>query len=242
MEKLTPIQLEQLIENCVTKANKEILSERQFIASFKTKWNSKKTKEERFKCLDELFLTRKKLINEGKSVKSIDENWMTDLFSRGLGGFKETFKEWISGKIVGMVLGLFNVNDPYLKRALVIGMANLNWSEDWTKFLSPVKNCKYLSDKVVDSILEYYLAKKVSNMFPGGGVFVDSMRNAITGALGNQETIQKIENIVEVPFCKLLQKVFGGGMIQNAVSSMTGQQPTQQTAIPQQSGLKPAIG
>lgn len=221
MEKLTPIQLEEIIENSVMKANKQIIAEQKLFTSFKNKWNKCKTKSDRFKCLDELFLIRKKLINEGKSVKSIDENWLTDLFSGGLGGFKSTFKEWISRKIVGSVLSLFKINDPYFKQALVIGLANVNWSEDWSKFLSPVKNCRFLSDLIIDSIAEYYIDKKAKQMF-GGGVLMDSMRNAVVDSFRNKETIQKIQDIVEKPFCDFIQKMFGGGMVKNAISSMAG--------------------
>ncbi len=221
MKKLTSIQLEEIIENSVVKANKQIVAEQKLFTSFKTKWNKSKTKSDRFKCLDELFLVRKKLINEGKSVKSIDENWLTDLFSGGLGGFKSTFKEWISRKVIGGVMSLFGTNDPYLKQALAIGLSNINWSQDWSKFLSPVKNCKFLSDLIVDSIAEYYVDKKAKQMF-GGGVLMDTMRNAIVDSFTDQATVQKLQDIVEKPFCNFIQKMFGGGMMKNAITSMAG--------------------
>lgn len=225
MKTLTPIQLESLIEKSVSKASQDIEFNKNLVSEFTKTWDKSKTKKERFKCLDELFITRKKLISEGKDVTLMDESWLSDLFTGGLGGFKSTFKEWISRKIIGMISHLWpgGINTE-IKQALAIGLSNANWSQDWNKFLSPVKNCKFLSDLVVDSLIEYYLDKKVRQTFTGGGVFVDSIRNAVVDGLRNQETVQKIENFIEVPFCNFITKVFGGNTIKNAVNSMTGSQ------------------
>jgi hypothetical protein len=235
MKELTHIQIEQLIENSVIKASQDISHSKNLALSFKKKWNNCKSKQDRFKCLDELFITRKKLISEGKNIQLIDEGWLSDLFSNGMGGFKSTFKEWISRKVISAVMSMLGVNDPRLKQALAIGLANVNWSQDWPKFLTPVKNCKYLSDLVVDSIAEYYVDLKAREMFVGGGVFVDSMRNALVDSFKNKETIQKIQDIVEIPFCKFMTKIFGGDTVKNVVNNMMGGQEQSTGGQPQTS-------
>lgn len=214
MEKLTDFQVENLIESMIQKNKKT--KEKQLTEFYIKKWNNCKTKKDRFEFFNEFFSRRKKLINEGYDV-SLDEGILSSLFSGGLGGLKSTFKEWIVKKILG---GL-GIQDEGLKAKIAMGFANLNWTQDWTKFLSPIKNCSYFADVVADSIMEYYASKLTSKVF-GTGVFGDTLRNAISDSLTDEKHVQAIQDAISGVLCSVLQKIFGGGSIMDTVKSAMG--------------------
>ena len=219
MEKLTDFQIENLIESMVQKNKKtKRIKLKEFYIK---KWNNCSTKRERHEFFNEFFLRRKKLINEGLDVR-MDEGVLGDLFSGGLGGFKSTFKEWLTKKIVNGIASMFGSSvDPLLINAISIGLANLDWTKDWTKLVSPIKNCEYISDVLVDSVLEYYVDKKVDQMF-GDSVLGDSLRNAVMDALSDETHVQSIQNALSGMFCKVIRNLFGGesGGIMSKVGDM----------------------
>ena len=228
MEKLTDFQIENLIESMVQKNKKT--KRTQLKEYYIKKWNNCTTKRERHQFFNEFFTRRKKLINEGQDVR-MDEGILGDLFSGGLGGFKSTFKEWLSKKIVNGIASMFGASaDPLLINAISIGLANLDWTKDWTKLVSPIKNCEYISDVLVDSVLEYYVDKKVDQMF-GDSVLGDSLRNAVMDALSDETHVQSIQNALSGMFCKVIRNIFGGegaGIMDKVGSMMKGgvKQPT----------------
>lgn len=205
MKKLTELQIENLIETIVRKnKNNEFEHLRK---TYIRKWNLCENKQERFKFFDELFLHRKKMIKEGYSQSSIDEGWITDLFKGGTKGFVSTAKEWFVRKVVGFL----GVKDPGLQNAIAIGLANLDWTEDWTKLMSPIKNCNYFADVIVDSVIEYYIDKKMDE-WVGSGTLGSALRNAISDALTDETHVQKIQDAITGVLCSALQKAFGGGL------------------------------
>lgn len=212
MEKLTDFQIENLIETTI-KNNKKIKNSK-LIEFYKNKWDSCKTKREKHEFLNEFFSKRKKMINEGYDVSMLDENFLSSLFTGGLGGFKSTFKEWLAGKLVSAL----GVEDPELKKAISISIANLSWTKDWTKLLSPIKNCEYFASQIIHDVMEYYIAKKADTWF-GGGVFASSLRNAVVDSLNSEEHIKSLENSISGIVCNAIRKVFGGGNIMSAVKS-----------------------
>jgi len=220
MKKLTDFQIENLIESTV---QNDRLSKRKKIKEYHIKkWNSCKTKKERFEFFNEFYQRRNVLINEGYGY-DMDEGIVSDLFSSGLGGLKSSFKEWISKKIVGGIASMFGAQaDPDLLNAISIGLANLNWTQDWPKLVSPVKNCEYISDVLVDSVLEYYVDKKVDTMF-GQSILGDSLRNAVMDALNDEQHVQSIQNALTGIICKALRAMFGGeGTLMDKVGAMMG--------------------
>lgn len=229
MKKLTDFQIENLIESTIEKNQK--LKRIKLKENYSKKWYSCRTKKERYQFFNEFFIRRKKLVLEGYDT-SMDEGILSDLFSSGLGGFKSTFKEWLSSKIVNGIASMFGSSvDKDLLNAISIGLANLDWSKDWTKLVSPVKNCNYIADVLIDSVLEYYIDKKVDNMF-GDSILGDSLRNAVMDALNDEQHVQSIQNALSGMFCKVLTNLFGGqGSIIDKVSSVLGgsKQPTPAT-------------
>lgn len=208
MEKLTDFQIENLIESMIQKNKK---TNRNKLKEYYTKkWYSCKTKKERFNFLDEFFIRKNKMINEGYDV-SLDENVLVDLFKSGIGGGVNTFKEWFASKVVNGVARLFGSEvDRDLLNAISIGLANLDWTQDLGKLLSPVKNCKFISDLLIDSVLEYYIDKKIDKTF-GDTVIGDTLRNAVVDALNDEKHVQAIQNVFNDMFCKVLTSMFGGG-------------------------------
>ena len=218
MKKLTDYQIENLIETVIQTSKDKKINDLNIY--YTDKWNNTKTKIERLEFFNEFFKNRKTLLNEGYSNDEINEGLLGDLFSKGLGGFKSTFKEWISDKIISGLTSMFGIKiDPELLNAFKIGIANLNWSQDWAKLLSPVKNCNYFANVILDSVIEYYINKKIIKMF-GDTVLSNSIRNALSDALTDEKYIQTIQNALSGVLCTALQKLFGSGSIKNAVSSM----------------------
>lgn len=229
MKKLTDFQVENLIEETII--NKTNLVSENFNKSFVKKWNKTKNKDERFKVLDEHFLTRKKLLSEGYNVELIDEGILGDILKGGAGGFISTFKEWLTNKL----LGALGIQDPLLKKSIAIGIANLSWRRDFTKLLSPIKNCRYFSNVILDSIIEVYLNKKITDFIGTGGALQDSIRNAVLDALNSEKHLQSLEDSVGNVICSALEKLFGGGIkntLKNVVSGFQSpQQPTPQPTV-----------
>lgn len=219
MKKLTDLQLENIIEDTIQKKRKNKINS--LVEYYSKKWNNCSTKKERFEFFNELYKRRNNLINEGYSSVTIDENIIGDLFRKGGGGFLSTFKEWLSKKIIGKIASMISSNpDPDLINALSIGFANLDWTRDWTKLISPVKNCEYISDVMVDSVIEYYVDKKVDKMF-GDSVFGDSMRNAIMDALNDQKNVQSLQNVITNIICKAIRSVFGKTSVTDVIKSLS---------------------
>lgn len=215
MKKLTEFQIENLIETIVrkNKINEFETLKRTYIR----KWNLCENKRERFKFFNDLFLHRRKMIREGYSPNMIDEGWITDLFKSGTKGFVSTFKEWIARNVVGFL----GVKDPGLQNAIAIGLANLDWTEDWTKLMSPVKNCNYFADVIVDSVLEYYIDKKMDD-WVGSGPIGSALRNAISDALTDETHVQKLQDSITGILCSALQKSFGSGGLSSMMGNVFG--------------------
>ena len=208
MEKLTDFQIEHLIESMIQKNKK---TKRNKLKEYYTKkWYSCKTKKERFNFLDEFFIRKNRMINEGYDV-SLDENVLVDLFKSGIGGGVNTFKEWFASKVVNGIAKFFGTEvDRDLLNGISIGLANLDWVEDLGKLLSPVKNCKFIADKLIGSVFEYYIDKKIDQTF-GDTKIGDALRNAVVDAFNDQKHVQAIQDIFNDMFCKVLTSMFGGG-------------------------------
>ena len=213
MKKLTNFQVENLIENIVLENKKEKIIELK--EYYTNKWKNCKNKKERFEFFNEFFYNRKKLIREGYDT-SMDEGILSSLLSGGLGGFKSTFKEWIVGKL----LNALGVNDPDLKNALTISIANLSWSKDFGKMMSPLKNCEYFAQKIAHGVIEYYVRNKFTEWF-GGGVFADTVRNAMVDGLSEESHVAYVGDSITKPICDALRKVFGGKSIMDVAKNLT---------------------
>ena len=217
MKKLTDFQIEHLIENTINKKNN--FKNKKLVEFYVKKWNKCESKKERYQFFNEFFVTRKKMLNEGYNQRMIDEGIFSTLLSGGLGGFKSTFKEWLAGKLVSAL----GVSDPGLKNAIAIGLANLSWSKDWTKILSPVKNCRYFTDVILDSVIEYYIDKGLKNWAGiGTGTLGTAFRNAISDALTDEKYVQQLEDSVGNILCSALEKIFGGGVTDTIKNVMGG--------------------
>lgn len=212
MKTLTPFQIENLIESLVKdELNKKEKKRRvsPLGETFIKKWKTCKTKKEKFLFFETVFSQRKKVLNEGKNHNSIDEGLM-DLFSSVAGGGWSTFKEWVFSKIIKKVAELFGAEgDPELIKAISIGLANIDWTENWRKVLSPVQNCNFFANAIADSVIEYYIDKKLDEMF-GDTTLGDTIRNAVVDALRDEEHVQKIQDLVISVVCKAVSTLFSG--------------------------------
>lgn len=233
MKKLTDFQIENLIETIVKE--KKIINKSNIKEYYLNKWNNCKTKKEKFLFFEEIFSERKKMISEGYDSKIIDEGIFSDLFGTGVTGAKSAFKEWIAGKLISAL----GVSDPGLKNAIAIGLGNLSWKRDWVKLLSPLKNCRYFTDIILDSVIEYYINKGLNNWFGvGSGTVGTVFRNAMSDTLTDSKFVQPIQNSVGNALCGALEKMFGGGSLKDTISKvMSG---TQQGAKGQSPSPAPA--
>ena len=104
MKKLTDFQIENLIESMIQKNKKT--KRKELKEYYIKKWHDCSSKKERFEFFNEFFSTRKKMLKEGYDT-TLNEGILMDLLGGGLGGFKSTFKEWISKKIVSGIASVF---------------------------------------------------------------------------------------------------------------------------------------
>lgn len=222
MKKLTDFQIENLIESVIQ--NDKKIKAKKIVEHYTNRWNKCVTKKEKYEFFNEFFSNRKKLINEGYDVNLLDESILGSLFSGGLGGFKSAFKEWFAGKLVGFL----GVDDPDLKKALSIGIANLDWTSDWSKLFSPIKNCEFFATQIAHSVIEYYVAKKADTWF-GGGAFATALRNAVVDGLNSEQHIKTIEDSIAGIICNAIRKMFGGSgsVIDKVKNVMTGKKEPQ---------------
>lgn len=228
MKKLTDFQIEHLIENTINKKNN--FKNKKLVEFYVKKWNKCETKKERYQFFNEFFINRKRMISEGYNQRMIDEGLFSSLLGSGLGGFKSTFKEWLAGKLVGAL----GVSDPELKNKIAIALANLDWTRDWSKLLSPIKNCRYFTDVILDSVIEYYIDKGLKDWVGvGTGTLGNAFRNAVSDALTDQKYVQQLQDSIGNILCGALEKMFGGGISKSIknVMGMGGESPTPTPAV-----------
>ena len=228
MKKLTHFEVENLIENLVVKNTKKRKTITPLGETFINKWKTLKTKKEKFMFFENIMSKKTSLLNEGLTSKSnsIDEG-LFDLFTSGVKGGWSTFKEFMFQKILTKVASMFgSEGDPDLIKGLSIGLSNIDWTDNWRKLLSPVENCEFFADAMVDGVIEYYVAKKVDDMF-GNTVLGDTLRNAVVDSLNDQEHVQGIQNMLINIVCKATRSLFGGkGIIDAAKTVFSGGKPS----------------
>lgn len=205
MKKLNEFQVENLIETMVN--DRKNRSKKILLEYYINKWNNCRTKKEKFKFFDDFFAVRRKMLNEGYNNYYIHEGLFGDLFSSGTRGFKEMIKEWLVKKL----LKALGVEDPGLKQAIAIGLSNISWSQNLTKFLSPLKNCRFFSNAIMDGVIEYYGREKMSDWVGvGGGMIGDTFANAIFNALNDSSLVQPIQDSIGNAVCTAIEQAFGG--------------------------------
>jgi len=204
MKTLSKKEINLLIENKIKSTTKSNLILENYTKSYSNWMDSVSSKDEKFMVMDRILKTKNKLIVEGHDPILV-EGWMGDLFKSFFGGNISTIKEWIVRKILNAV----GVKGE-LAEALTVGFSNLNWRRDWTKFLSPLQNCEYISDILVHSIIEYYVKRKVEETFGTGGFLANSLRNSIIDTLDSEEHIQKLQDMIYQPVCAALRNGFSG--------------------------------
>ena len=218
-KKLTDFQVETLIENIIQtkKENKLESLKKVYIKRLR----ESKSKKETFKILNELYSKNNTLIYEGYGKEIIYENFLSDIFKQGLGGSWKTVKEYVYRQILNKVNEMFGnkINDELLY-AISLGLADIDLSTHWRKFLSPVKNCEFFSDAIMDGVVEYYISKKVNDTF--GQTFLgDAIRNAFSDALLDQQNIQQLQDSMSKVVCTAIRSAFGAVSGQFAPSGAT---------------------
>lgn len=218
--KLTEKDLSVLIKKVINE-NINILNEEEIIS--KSKKNKKisplgkklintfqkcETKEEKFSFFESILSERRKIINEDRHLSKLDEG-IFDFFTSGIKGGWSTFKEYFFQKLLsGVAKMLGHSGDSKLIKAMSIGMANIDWSQNWKKVFSPVKNCEFFADELADGIIEYYIDEKLDSMF-GDTKLGDTLRNAVVDALADQKFVQSIQNLLIDVVCKVVRSIFG---------------------------------
>jgi hypothetical protein len=228
MKKLTHFEVENLIENLVVDSTKKSKKISPLGETFIKKWRTCKTKKDKFMFFEQVMDKKRSLLSEGLDSKSsmIDEG-LFDLFkSVGVGGWS-TFKEWMFQKLLTKIASMFgSQGDPDLIKGLSIGLSNIDWTDNWRKLLSPVQNCEFFANAMVDGVIEYYVDKKIDTMF-GDTVFGDTLRNAVVDALNDEKHVQSIQNILINIVCKATRSLFGGkGIFDAAKTAFSGGKPS----------------
>ena len=154
---------------------------------------------------DTISETSNKLHLKGVRPKYINEGIMDTLgsfFSSTPGGFIETLKE----KVFGWILPKIGIEGELLE-FMKIALANIPIKE-YTLFLSPLKNCEKIADLMTDGIVEYVESKLLKKIDFGGGVFSDTVRNALSDTI-DKEFIQSLQDKLNPVICGKIRSAFG---------------------------------
>ena len=158
---------------------------------------------------DQLFNTisetSNKLHLKGVKSKYINEGIMDTLgsfFSSTPGGFIETLKE----KVFSWILPTIGIKGEMLE-FMKIALANVD-VKDYVLFLSPLKNCELIADKLTDGISEYVQSRLLKKMDIGGGTIGDTVRNALATTL-DKAFIQELQDKMNPIICNKIRSAFG---------------------------------
>jgi len=154
---------------------------------------------------DTISETSNKLHLKGVRSNYINEGIMDTLgsfFSSTPGGFIDTLKE----KVFGWILPKIGIEGEMLE-FMKIGLANIDF-KDYGLFLSPLKNCEKIADLMTDGIVEYVESVLLKKLDFGGGVFSDTVRNALADTI-DKEFIQSLQDRMNPVICKKIRAAFG---------------------------------
>ena len=154
---------------------------------------------------DTISETSNKLHLKGVRPRHINEGIMDTLgsfFSSAPGGFLQTLKE----KVFGWILPKIGIEGEMLE-FMKISLANID-IKDYAVFLSPLKNCEKISDLMTDGIVEYVQAKLLKKLDFGGGLFSDTVRNALSETI-DKEFIQSLQDKLNPVICSKIRSAFG---------------------------------
>jgi hypothetical protein len=218
--KLTEYQVENIIENIVKK------NEDSKVENFKKHYIKKlkecDNKKETFRVLDELYSMQTKFINEGYNEKYVNENMLKDIFSLGLSGGWQSVKEYIYRKLLSSISKFLGIqSNPEMIRAMSIGLSNIDFTENWRKFLSPVKNCEFFAEAIVTGLVEYYLAKKVSEVIPDS-VFGSTVRNSVIEFLRTNKSSKEFQGEIYGKICDGIRSAFSSGKLTDMIKQKFG--------------------
>jgi len=88
-----------------------------------------------------------------------------------------------------------------------IALANVD-VKDYVLFLSPLKNCELIADKLTDGISEYVQSRLLKKMDIGGGTIGDTVRNALATTL-DKAFIQELQDKMNPIICNKIRSAFG---------------------------------
>lgn len=213
--KLTETQLEKIVQSIVNEERKML-----------TSTNNPKKLNEAKKFIKGFHSFKKQKLSEGYSREEINEgwfDWVTDWFgnddeeskngedkeksseesSTSKEAIIDTGKEWV----IGWILNQMGVTGE-LNRIFKIGLSTIDLS-DYPKLLDPADNCKWLSDTLFESTLQY-IVQKIAEGFgkTGGGesgsLFGTSIAKAFKNLTDNTEFKSDMKKYIGSAVCKAL--------------------------------------
>lgn len=211
--KLTESQLEKIVQSIVNEERKMLTSSN----------NSKRITEAK-EFIKGFHSFKKQKLSEGYSREEINEGWL-DWVADWFGGNGEektedgeessedgstiksttidTGKEWI----IGWILSQMGVTGE-LNRIFKIGLSTIEPS-DYPKLLDPADNCKWLSDTLFESTLQYIVQKIAEGFGKSGGgesgsLFGTSIAKAFKNLTDNTEFKDDMKKYIGSAVCKAL--------------------------------------
>ena len=154
---------------------------------------------------DTISETSHKLHSKGVNPKQINEgifDTLGDFFSATPGGFIQTLKE----KVFNWILPQIGIKGEMLE-FMKIALGNLS-VKDYVLFISPLKNCELIADKLTDGMVEYAVDKVGKKTFLGDGVFSDTLRNALSDTIDKGLT-QELQDKFGKIICDKIRSAFG---------------------------------
>jgi len=154
---------------------------------------------------DTICETSDKLHSKGVNPKQINEgifDALGDFFSAAPGGFIQTLKE----KVFTWILPKIGIKGEMLE-FMKIALGNLS-VKDYVLFISPLKNCELIADKLTDGMVEYAVDKVGKKTFLGDGVFSDTLRNALSDTIDKGLT-QELQDKFGKIICDKIRTSFG---------------------------------
>lgn len=118
------------------------------------------------------------------------------LFGSALPGIWKT----ISEKIVNSALSALGIEDSFFKQVAVQYFSNHPMDA-----IKSFGDCRMMTEMLVKSVIEAAVASKQQQMGKGG-VFYDTLRNAIFDYLDTNETVNKLSDAFEGLICNMLGK------------------------------------
>jgi hypothetical protein len=145
-------------------------------------------------------------INQSGLLKEDLGDVIKGLFGSALPGVWKT----ISEKLVNSLLSALGVEDSFLKQVAVQYFSNHPIDA-----IKSFGDCRMMTELLVKAIIEAAVASK-QQQIGKGGVFYDTLRNAIFDYLDSNETVNKLSDAFEDLVCKML------GTFTNKAKSLMG--------------------